>query len=252
MTRQFSISEIVALIDLTSLNTDDSNDSIKALCAKAQSSSGPVAGLCIYPQFLPIADAALRQVGKRNEIRLVTVTNFPDASEDIARAELETMRARELGADEIDVVFPWRALAAGNAEIGTDVLKACREAAGDCILKVILESGELRCPALIRQASLIAISAGANFIKTSTGKMSVHATPEAARIMLQSIADSQSNCGFKAAGGVRSLADAETYLNLAAELLGEDWITPEHFRFGASGLLDNLQAGDGNFTPAIY
>jgi hypothetical protein len=119
---------------------------------------------------------------------------------------------------------------------------ACKEACGDKLLKVIIESGELKEAALIREASLIAIAAGADFIKTSTGKVAVNATLDAAGIMLAAIRSTGAQCGFKAAGGVRTAAEAAEYIDLAEHLLGEHWVTAEHFRFGASSLLANLQA----------
>jgi len=117
---------------------------------------------------------------------------------------------------------------------------------GSSRLKVIIESGELGTPELIRQASLIAINAGADFIKTSTGKVAVNATLEAARVMLEAIRDSGRDCGFKAAGGVKTAAEAAEYLALADSLLGPDWVSAEHFRFGASSLLASLEATLGH------
>lgn len=158
------------------------------------------------------------------------------------------------GADEVDVVFPYRALMAGNEAVGLELVEACRQACGDAVLKVIIESGELADPALIRRASELAIDGGADFLKTSTGKVEVNATLEAAEIMLQVIRDSGKEIGFKAAGGVRSAEDAQGYLQLAERLMGAAWITPAHFRFGASGLLDDLLAtlgvAPGGMAPA--
>ena len=180
------------------------------------------------------------------------MTNFPHGAADVAAAESETRQAIDAGADEVDVVFPYHALMAGDEEIGHALVEACKAACGERCLKVIIESGELADAALIARASRIAIAAGADFIKTSTGKVAVNATLEAAEIMLTAIHDSDREVGFKAAGGVRSADDAGQYLDLAARLLGDAWITPAHFRFGASSLLGNLletldiaQPGDG-------
>ena len=119
--------------------------------------------------------------------------------------------------------------------------KVCKQACTDAVkLKVIIETGELKTKALIQKASEISINAGADFIKTSTGKVAINATPEAAQIMLQVIKDKNTAVGFKAAGGVRSATDAEIYLNLADTILGSDWADAKHFRFGASSLLANL------------
>lgn len=231
----------LSLMDLTSLNDGDTVASIEALCANARSDTGLVAAVCVYPRFVPHARRALARAGA-DSVRIATVTNFPHGDDDVAIAVAETRAAIAYGADEVDVVFPWRALQAGNADVGRELVSACKAACGDKLLKVIIESGELATPALIRQASDIALAAGADFLKTSTGKVAVNATPEAAAIMLQAICDSGRACGFKAAGGVRTLDDAVVYLQLAADIMGAAWLTPAHFRFGASGLLANLQA----------
>jgi deoxyribose-phosphate aldolase len=124
---------------------------------------------------------------------------------------------------------------------------AARQACGERVLKIILETGELAEPSLIRRAAEIAIESGADFLKTSTGKVPVNATPGAARILLETIRDSGREVGCKVSGGIRTTAQAREYLNLAAEIMGPDWIGPDHFRFGASGLLDDLLAtlGEG-------
>ena len=130
---------------------------------------------------------------------------------------------------------------AGDIDVGSQMVSQCKQACGPAVmLKVIIESGELATPDLIRQASELAIAGGADFIKTSTGKVPINATPAAAEIMLQAIKASGRSVGFKAAGGVRNVADAGLYLSLARHILGADWVTPKHFRFGASSLLDSL------------
>ncbi|CAM3571251.1 deoxyribose-phosphate aldolase [Parendozoicomonas haliclonae] len=228
------------LMDNTSLNEDDTPEVIINLVKSSQTAAGNTAAVCVYPRFVPIAQKTLKELGLTN-VKVATVTNFPDGSDDIERATRETAEAVMLGADEVDVVFPYRALIAGNEQIGFDLVSAAKAACGDSVLlKVIIETGELKDPALIRKASEISIAAGADFIKTSTGKVPVNATPEAARIMIQAIKDSGRNVGFKPAGGVRSAADAKEHLDIAAEIMGQDWITPETYRFGASSLLMNL------------
>ena len=141
------------LMDLTTLNDDDTDEKVIALCHQA----------------------------------IATVTNFPHGNDDIEIALAETRAAIAYGADEVDVVFPYRALMAGNEQVGFDLVKACKEAcaAANVLLKVIIETGELKDEALIRKASEISIKAGADFIKTSTGKVAVNATPESARIMME-------------------------------------------------------------------
>ena len=146
------------------------------------------------------------------------------------------------GADEIDLVIPYKAYLAGNEACVTEMVTAVRAACPQACLKVILETGEIRDSGKIRLASELAISAGADFIKTSTGKVAVNATLEAADIMLQAIRDSRKKVGFKPAGGISTVADAALYLSLADTIMGEDWVMPSTFRFGASGLLDDINA----------
>lgn len=177
--------------------------------------------------------------------RIATVTNFPHGNDDIDIALAETNAAIAYGTDEVDVVFPYRALMAGNRQVGFDLVKACKtacEAAG-VLLKVIIETGELKTDALIREASEIAIDAGADFIKTSTGKVAVNATLHFADVMLSVIRDKGvgDRVGFKPAGGVRTAEDAAHYLQLADAIMGDGWADARHhFRFGASGLLGSL------------
>ncbi len=175
--------------------------------------------------------------------------NFPAGGTDAAAVSADTKAAVKAGADEIDVVLPWRTFQSGERTIPHDVLRACRDACGDAVLmKVILETGGLDNADLIEQASRDAISAGADFIKTSTGKLNPAATLEAAAIMLAVIRDCGRPVGFKAAGGIRDTAGAASYLHLSNALLGPGWATPATFRFGASGLLDALLADLGQNT----
>lgn len=234
--------QALALMDLTSLNDDDDSARIQTLCRRANTPEGYPAALCLYPAFIEDAQRELDALGLTHRIRIATVTNFPEGASNAERAARETRRAVASGADEVDVVFPYRALLDGAPDVGRLLVEACREACGGATLKVILETGELQDPTLIRQAADIAIAAGADFIKTSTGKVAVNATLEAAEIMLGAIRDSGRDVGFKAAGGIRTTEDAKAYLELAARIMGDDWATPVHFRFGASGLLDALLA----------
>lgn len=233
----------LGLMDLTTLNDDDSEERVAALCRQADSPAGKTAAICIYPRFIPLARSTLRAQGAP-DIRIATVTNFPHGRDDIDAAVRETRAALAYGADEVDVVFPYRALIAGDPQSGFDLVQACSAACRQAgvTLKVIVESGELQTDALIRQASAIAIDAGADFIKTSTGKVPVNATPHSAAIMLQTIRDKNAGAhvGFKAAGGVRTVEDAAVYLQLADDIMGAGWATAQRFRFGASGLLDSL------------
>jgi deoxyribose-phosphate aldolase len=194
------------LMDLTTLNDDDTNEKVIALCHQAKTPVGNTAAVCIYPRFIPIARKTLKEQGTP-DVRIATVTNFPHGNDDIEIALAETRAAIAYG-DEVDVVFPYRALIAGNEQVGFDLVKACKDAcaAANVLLKVIIETGELKEEALIRKASEISIKAGADFIKTSTGKVPVNATPESARIMMEVIRDMgvSKTVGFKPAGGVRT------------------------------------------------
>jgi len=230
----------LGLMDLTTLNDNDTNEIVISLCQQAKTSVGETAAICIYPKFIPAAKQALKNLNVSN-IKIATVTNFPHGNDDIAKAVAQTKQAVELGVDEVDVVFPYRALMAGNSQVGFDLVSACKQACGDdVLLKVIIESGELKTPELIKLASELSIDAGADFIKTSTGKVSINATLESADIMLNVIKNKNPNVGFKAAGGVRTACDAKEYLDLTAKIMGSDWINARHFRFGASSLLADL------------
>ncbi|WP_076417900.1 deoxyribose-phosphate aldolase [Colwellia sp. UCD-KL20] len=230
----------LSLIDLTTLTNTETDNDIITLCQQAKSSVGETAAICIYPKYIPVAKAQLVKQNTPN-IKIATVTNFPHGNDNVDLAVSETLEAVKLGADEVDVVFPYKALIAGNADIGFELVKACKAACGThVLLKVIIESGELATPELIKQASEISINAGADFIKTSTGKVAINATPEAAKIMLNVIHQLNPNVGFKAAGGVKNVEDAEIYLNLVFDTLGASWLNKTHFRFGASSLLGNL------------
>ncbi|OZI15650.1 deoxyribose-phosphate aldolase [Sodalis-like symbiont of Philaenus spumarius] len=233
----------LSLMDLTTLNDDDTDEKIIALCRQAHTPVGGTAAVCLYPRFLPIARQTLDAQGS-TAVRIATVTNFPHGHDCLEIALAETRAAIAYGADEVDIVFPYRTLIAGNEYIGlemvTEASELCR--AGRVLLKVIIESGELRRPDLIRRASQLAIAGGADFIKTSTGKVPVNATLESASIMLTTIMeeDAAERVGFKAAGSVRTAEEAAAYLALADEIMGEGWADARHFRFGASSLLGSL------------
>ncbi|CAM2900784.1 deoxyribose-phosphate aldolase [Vibrio mytili] len=245
------------LMDLTTLNDDDTNEKVIALCHDAKTAVGNTAAICIYPRFIPIAKKTLREQGTP-DVRIATVTNFPHGNDDIEIAVAETKAAVAYGADEVDVVFPYRALMAGDEKVGFELVKQCKAACGDILLKVIIETGELKEEALIKKASQICIEAGADFIKTSTGKVPVNATPEYARMMLEVIRDMgvAETVGFKPAGGVRTAEDAAAYLAMADEILGDNWVDARHYRFGASSLLTNLlntlEVTDEKADPTAY
>lgn len=235
------------LLDLTDLADDATEAAARALCARAVTVHGAVAAVCLWPRFVALAAAALAG----SPVRIATVVNFPAGGEDTRAVEAETAAALADGADEIDLVMPWRAFLAlrpGFAE--TQILRVKRLCAGRAALKVILETGEIADPAKIRAAAELADGAGADFLKTSTGKVAVNATPEAARILLEVAKASGRPIGVKVAGGIRTVADAAEYLAIADAVMGPGRASPATFRFGASGLLDALLAVlDGTAAP---
>lgn len=247
--RQALALRTLAALDLTSLGEDDDLARIEALCAAARTPHGAPAALCVYPEWIATCRARLQDAGPA-AVRVATVVNFPDGGDDPERVRRETRRALAAGADEIDVVLPWRRLQAGDAAAAAAVLRACREACGErASMKVILETGMLGEDALIREAADLALDAGADFLKTSTGKAAVNATPAAARLLLQATQARGGRCGVKVAGGVRTLAQAAAYFDLADAILGSQWATPQRFRFGASSLLDDILAALATGAP---
>lgn len=237
------------LIDLTLLGERGAHAEVTRMAASAATPHGAPAALCIWPECIGDARRELERQ-RLTGVRIASVANFPEGHGDAAQAARDTAAAVAAGADEVDLVLPWRALLAGELERVRALLQACREAAGEACLKVILETGELGSEAMIAMASELALEAGADFIKTSTGKTAVGATPEAARVMLAAIAR-HGRGGCKVSGGVRRVADVAAYLALADALLGPDWVGPQHFRIGASALLaDALAVLDGSSATA--
>lgn len=231
---------VLSMLDLTSLNNTDTDEDIQRLCRRAAAKAGHPAAVCVLPHLIAQARTALAALNLQNAVRVATVVNFP-AGDQTAEDVVEQIRAAlTSGADEIDLVFPYRALMSGDERLGYHLVSRCRQASSGHVLKVILETGELKTPEMIRTAAEIALAAGADFLKTSTGKVAVNATPEAAAVMMEAIRNSGRPVGFKAAGGIRTVEDAAVYLALGREILGEQWLRPERFRFGASGLHDDL------------
>lgn len=236
-TRRQLAAYLMPLLDLTSLGEDDTPAKIRALCARARAGSALPAALCVYPEHVSTAKRAL----EATPMKVASVVNFPDGGSDAARVRRETQRVIAAGADEVDMVLPWSAFVRGEIATARAAVDAARHACGAAhVLKLILETGELVAPAHIRAAAQLGIDAGVDFLKTSTGKAALNATPEAAALMLDVIAANRGRCGFKAAGGIRSLDAAIEYLDLARARLGDEWISPAQFRIGASTLYDEL------------
>lgn len=235
----------VALLDLTSLGEADDAATAQALCRRAVTPLGPVAAVCLWPRFAPLA----RDILAGAPVKVATVVNFPhgeDAPDVVAAA---TRAAAADGADEIDVVAPWRRFLAGDEARFREVLAACRAACGAAKLKVILESGAFDDVGRLRAAAGLALDAGADFLKTSTGKREPGATPDAMDVFYDAILAAgrarDVRAGVKASGGVRTAEQAQAYLIQADARMGPNWATSATFRFGASALLDALLAVAG-------
>lgn len=246
MTELEFIKKMISLLDLTSLNENDNDETIIKLCERATGSFGKVAAVCVWPKFVSLCKEKLENTG----VKIATVVNFPEGSTNIEKTLKETKKALKDGADEIDVVFPYKAFLQGDKEIGKKLVSATKAVCGqDIKLKVIIESGELAKSIYITEAAKIAINAGADFVKTSTGKTKISATLEAANAIIETIRASGKKVGFKASGGIREQSQARSYLSIAGSIMGAEWIAPNNFRFGASGLLDNLLSALGEHNP---
>jgi deoxyribose-phosphate aldolase len=237
----------IRMMDLTTLEGKDTEGKVRALCAKGvrpdptDPSVPSVAAICIYPALVPIARRALEGSG----VKVASVsTGFPAGQTYTDVKLLETRQAVEAGADEIDMVIDRGAFLQGDYRAVFEEIVAIKEACGDAHLKVILETGELETYDNVRRASVLAMAAGADFIKTSTGKVTPAATLPVTLVMLEAIRDFHRRTGrmvgMKPAGGIRTAKDAIQYLVVLYETLGPRWMTPDWFRFGASTLLNDV------------
>lgn len=238
----------LSMVDLTTLEGKDSPDKIRALCRKAVSplphlSLPSVAAVCVYPAFVALAKAELEGSG----VKVASVaTAFPSGQSPITVRLEETRRVVADGADEVDMVISRGAFLAGEHQRVFDEIAAIKEVCGSAHLKTILETGELETYDHVRSASDLAIAAGADFIKTSTGKVSPAATMGVTLVMLEAVRDAfladGRVVGMKPAGGIRTAKEALHYLVMLKETLGDAWLSPDRFRFGASSLLDDILA----------
>ncbi|HEU4405511.1 MAG TPA: deoxyribose-phosphate aldolase [Polyangiaceae bacterium] len=237
----------VRMCDLTTLEGKDTPERVRSLCAKARlplerdPSVGPVAAVCVYPNLVPTAVRCLAGSG----VHIASVaTAFPSGQSPLEVKLDDVRRAVGFGADEIDMVIDRGAMLAGDYAKVFDEIARTKEACGSAHLKVILETGELGSYDVVRHASDIAMAAGADFIKTSTGKITPAATPAVTLVMLEAIRDfyyaTGRPIGMKPAGGIRTAKQALHYLVLVKETLGDDWLTPDRFRFGASALVNDI------------
>ena len=238
----------LSAVDLTTLTCNDSVESVTEFATRTVTFAEKypeipnVASICVYPSFVETVGLAI----DGTPMRITSVGGgFPASQTFIEVKMLEVAMAVENGADEVDIVLNVGKMLTGAYDEAANEVEMIRsEMDSDVVLKVILETGALKTPELIRKASLISMAAGADFIKTSTGKIDVAATPEAAVVMCQAIKDfyekTGTKVGFKAAGGVKTPQDAALYYTIVEQILGEQWLTTDLFRIGASSAANNL------------
>ena len=245
--KSWAIDLAISMIDLTTLEGQDTPGKVRALCSKAmrpdpaEPSTPKVAAICVYPDMVPVAVEALRGSG----VHVASVaTAFPSGRSSLAVKLADTRDAVAAGADEIDMVIDRGAFLAGHYLEVFEEIVAVKEACGDAHLKVILETGELVTYDNVRRASWLGMLAGGDFIKTSTGKIAPAATLPVTLVMLEAVRDFRATTGrqvgVKPAGGIRTTKDAIKYLVLVNETVGDDWLDPDWFRLGASSLLNDL------------
>jgi deoxyribose-phosphate aldolase len=245
--KQAGLRLALSMLDLTTLEGKDSAEKVRSLCRKAitpdpgDPSLPHVAAICVYPSLVPVARQAL--AGSAVKIASVA-TGFPSGQYPLEVRLDDTRRAVEAGADEIDMVISRGLFLAGERGRVYDEIASIKEACGEAHLKVILETGELETYDLVRAASDLAIHAGADFIKTSTGKVNPAATMGVTLVMLEAVRDhylkTGVRIGVKPAGGIRTAKQSLHYLVMVKETVGDDWLTPDLFRFGASSLTNDI------------
>jgi deoxyribose-phosphate aldolase len=245
--KQWALDLAISVIDLTTLEGQDTSGKVRALCAKgkqpdpADPTAPSVAAICVYPDLVRTAKHELN--GTNVKVASVA-TSFPSGRTALDVKLADVRFAVGEGADEVDMVIDRGAFLAGHYQLVYDEIGAVKEACADAHLKVILETGELVTYDNVRRASWLAMLAGADFIKTSTGKVSPAATLPVTMIMMEAVRDFRDahgrQVGVKPAGGIRTAKDAIRYLVLVNETAGEDWLDPDWFRFGASSLLNDL------------
>ncbi len=256
--KQTAIDLAISMIDLTTLEGQDTPGKVRALCAKAQrpDPSDPsvpqVAAVCVYPDLVATARQALGASG----VKVASVaTAFPSGRASMPVKLQDTRDAVAAGADEVDMVIDRGAFLAGRFGAVYDEILAVKEACGGA-LKVILETGELATYDNVRRASWLAMLAGGDFIKTSTGKVSPAATLPVTLVMLEAVRDFRDatgrQVGVKPAGGIRTTKDAIRNLVLVNETAGDDWLDPDWFRIGASSLLNDLLMQRQKMTTGRY
>lgn len=224
---------LLGLLDLTELSDGACEDDVERLLVKALGPPGRPAAVCVWPQFVTLAAGRLRG----RQVAVATVINFPAGGDDAGRAVQDTDEALSDGAGEIDLVLPYRAFLAGDAAVAADMVEAVKERLpAGIVLKVIIETGAFPDQASIAAAARLAIAAGADFLKTSTGRIATGATQQAATTLLEVIRESVVPVGLKVSGGIRTVEQAAGFLTLAEAMMGEGWAQRSTFRIGASSL----------------
>ena len=266
--KAWAIDMAISMVDLTTLEGADTSGKVKALCAKAvrpdptDLTVPSVGAICVYNDMVKIARTELDAIGGRDIPVAAVATAFPSGRASRAVKELDTQDAINAGANEIDMVIDRGAFLSGRIGEVFEEIKIIKELCGDkAHLKVILETGELVTYDNVRKASYLAMLAGADFIKTSTGKVAPAATPPVVLVMLEAVRDfyqmTERRIGVKPAGGIRNTKDAIKQLVLVNETAGPEWLTPEFFRIGASALLNDLlmqrmKMDDGYYASPNY
>ncbi|MBV53926.1 MAG: deoxyribose-phosphate aldolase [Coxiellaceae bacterium] len=231
------LAEYIPLLDLTRLGENDTQDDIEILCASAQTRYGDVAAVCVHPEWVHVA---ARELG-HTPVKIATVANFPHGTNALKDTQQCIDQCLQHGADEVDLVLPYTLFLSGEIQQVTEFISTCRHQLTNKCLKIILETGAYPSPQDITEAALLAIDCGADFIKTSTGKIALGATPEAASAMLTAIQHRPNHSvGIKLSGGIRDVQAAALYYQLARDKMGPEWIQANTFRLGTSGLLDSI------------
>jgi deoxyribose-phosphate aldolase len=254
----------ISMIDLTTLEGKDTEGKIVSLCRKAitpmknYSEIPSVAAICVYPHQI----VNVRKYLNGSNVKIASVaTSFPSGQSMTEIKQAEVKKVIQAGADEVDMVISRGEFLSGNLELVSNEISEIKKICGDVHLKVILETGELETLDNVRKASILAMHSGADFIKTSTGKINPAATLPVTLVMLEAIRDyfdeTGRKVGMKPAGGIKTTKDAISYLCLVRETLGNDWLTPDLFRIGASSVLNDLlmqytKQKVGNYQSIIY
>ena len=266
--KAWAIDTAISMIDLTTLEGADSPGKVKALCAKAvrpdptDLTVPSVGAICVYNDMVKIARSELDAIGGKDIPVAAVATAFPSGRASIAVKKIDTQDALDAGANEIDMVIDRGAFLSGQLGEVFEEIKTIKEICGNkAHLKVILETGELVTYDNVRKASYLAMLAGADFIKTSTGKVAPAATAPVVLVMLEAVRDyfalTGSRIGVKPAGGIRTTKDAIKQLVLVNETAGSEWLKPSLFRIGASALLNDLlmqrmKLRTGHYAGANY